>query len=92
MAKKVNPILTVRIGSSFRQVDFVSIGTPLRPPAFPDDLDPDGLAVASPSYIKSLFSRYVRYTTHRGFKMGSIGGTYALLWEDCYVSGRLWRS
>ena len=28
MAKKVNPILTVRSGSSFRQVDFVSIGTP----------------------------------------------------------------
>ena len=28
--KKVNPILTVRIGSSFRQVDFVSIGTPFR--------------------------------------------------------------
>ena len=30
MAKKVNPILTVRSGSSFRQVDFVSIGTPLK--------------------------------------------------------------
>jgi hypothetical protein len=58
------------------------------PQLFPDDLDPDGLAVASPSYIIFCFLTMYRMNDTRHTADSKWGAlvVYTLLWEDCLCS------